>query len=74
MSRIWWILWAVIWIAIALWARPGRRPDKSQFRWLLHIKPFLFPAAHIVAYLVRDRTPFPHPGSKRKIRERTAVS
>ena len=49
------LLGLIIWVAIAFWpARVARRKGHS---WLLFFifSLFLFPAALIVAYLVRDR-------------------
>ena len=52
---LWTILAIIIWIAIAFWpARVARRKGHS---WLLFFifSLFFFPAAIIVAYVVRDR-------------------
>jgi hypothetical protein len=56
----WWalggIVFLVIWIAIAFWpARVARRKGHSFFGFFL-FSLFFFPAALIVAYMVRDRT------------------
>ena len=56
MSVIWWILFAVIWIAIAFWpARVAGRKGHSFIGYFI-FSLFFFPAALIVAYLVGDRT------------------
>ena len=53
---IWAILAIIIWIAIAFWpARVAARKGHSFFLFFLFSLVF-FPAALIVAYLVRDRT------------------
>ncbi len=53
---IWAILAVIIWIAIAFWpARVAARKGHSFFLFFLFSLVF-FPAALIVAYLVRDRT------------------
>ena len=58
-STGWWlgaIIFLVIWIAIAFWpARVAGRKGHSFFLFFL-FSLFFFPAALIVAYLVRDRT------------------
>jgi hypothetical protein len=55
MSFIWWVLLAVIWIAIALWpARVAGRKGHSFIGYFI-FSLFFFPAALIVAYLVHDR-------------------
>ncbi len=55
----WWfgsIIFIFIWIAIAFWpARVASRKGHSFFLYFL-FSLFFFPAALIVAYLVRDRT------------------
>src|SRR6266516_3389355 len=67
MSALWWILFAVIWIAIAFWpARVAGRKGHSFIGYFI-FSLFFFPAAIIVAYLVQDRTEVPG-------RARTAVS
>ena len=49
-------LFLVIWIAIAFWpARVAGRKGHSFFLYFI-FSLFFFPAALIVAYLVRDRT------------------
>jgi len=59
MSVIWWILFAVIWIAIAFWpARVAGRKGHSFIGYFI-FSLFFFPAAIIVAYLVPDRTQIP---------------
>ncbi len=53
---IWAILGIIIWIAIAFWpARVAARKGHSFFLYFLFSLVF-FPAALIVAYLVKDRT------------------
>jgi hypothetical protein len=67
MSALWWILFAVIWIAIAFWpARVAGRKGHSFIGYFI-FSLFFFPAAIIVAYLVHDRTQVSG-------RERAAVS
>jgi hypothetical protein len=67
MSVLWWILLAVIWIAIAFWpARVAGRKGHSFIGYFI-FSLFFFPAAIIVAYLVADRTQVSG-------RERAAVS
>ena len=52
MSVLWWILFAVIWIAIAFWpARVAGRKGHSFIGYFI-FSLFFFPAAIIVAYLV----------------------
>jgi hypothetical protein len=59
MSALWWILFAVIWIAIAFWpARVAGRKGHSFIGYFV-FSLFFFPAAIIVAYLVHDRTEIP---------------
>jgi hypothetical protein len=56
MSALWWILIAVIWIAIAFWpARVAGRKGHSFVGYFIFSLCF-FPAAVITAYLVGDRT------------------
>jgi hypothetical protein len=56
MSGLWWILIAIIWIAIAFWpARVAGRKGHSFIGYFI-FSLFFFPAAIIVAYLVHDRT------------------
>lgn len=51
----WWIVVIVIWIALAFWpARVAGRKGHSFFGFFLFSLLF-FPAALIVAYMVRDR-------------------
>jgi len=54
----WWlggILFFIIWIAIAFWpARVAARKGHSFFLYFV-FSLFFFPAALLVAYLVRDR-------------------
>jgi hypothetical protein len=55
-STLTWILFAIIWIAIAFWpARVAGRKGHSFFLFFV-FSLFFFPAALLVAYLVRDRT------------------
>ena len=66
MLVIWWILFAVIWIAIAFWpARVAGRKGHSFIGYFIFS--LFFFAAIIVAYLIPDRTRIPG-------RESTAVS
>jgi hypothetical protein len=59
MSALWWILFAVIWIAIAFWpARVAGRKGHSFIGYFV-FSLFFFPAAIIAAYLVQDRTEVP---------------
>ena len=52
---LWTILFVVIWIAIAFWpARVAGRKGHSFFGYFIFSLIF-FPAALIVAYMVRDR-------------------
>lgn len=56
MSTITWILFVVIWVALAFWpARVAGRKGHSFFLYFL-FSLFFFPAALIVAYMVGDRT------------------
>ena len=56
MFVLWWILAAIIWIAIAFWpARVAGRKGHSFIGYFI-FSLFFFPAAIIVAYLVQDRT------------------
>ena len=53
---LWWMLWLIIWIVIAFWpARVAGRKGHSFFVFFLFSLVF-FPAALIVAYMVKDRT------------------
>ena len=56
MSVIWRVVFAVVWIAIALWAAgvAGRKGHSFLRYYVFSL--FFFPAALIAAYLVRDRT------------------
>jgi hypothetical protein len=59
MSVLWWILFALIWIAIAFWpARVAGRKGHSFIGYFI-FSLFFFPAAIIAAYLVQDRTEVP---------------
>ena len=54
-SNIWWIVLAVVWIAIAFWpARVAGRKGHSFVGYFI-FSLFFFPAAIIVAYLVQVR-------------------
>jgi hypothetical protein len=53
---LWWTLALIIWIAIAFWpARVAARKGHSFFGFFV-FSLFFFPAALIVAYMVKDRT------------------
>ena len=53
---LWFILFAVLWIAIAFWpARVAARKGHSFFLFFLFSLVF-FPLALLVAYMVQDRT------------------
>jgi hypothetical protein len=55
MSLLWTILWVFIWIVIAFWpARVAGRKGHSFVGFFI-FSLFFFPAALIVAYVVRDR-------------------
>jgi hypothetical protein len=55
MSNIWWIVLAVVWIAIAFWpARVAGRKGHSFVGYFIFSLIF-FPAALIIAYLVPVR-------------------
>jgi hypothetical protein len=55
-SFVWGVLFLVIWIALAFWpARVAGRKGHSFFLFFV-FSLFFWPAALIVAYLVRDRT------------------
>ena len=59
MPVFWWILFAIIWIAIAFWpARVAGRKGHSFIGYFI-FSVFFFPAALIAAYLVHDRTRVP---------------
>jgi hypothetical protein len=54
-SFLWWLIFVVIWVAIAFWpARVAARKGHSFFLFFVFSLVF-FPAALIVAYLVGDR-------------------
>ena len=56
MSWFEWLLFTLIWVAIAFWpARVASRKGHSFFGYFLFSLIF-FPAALITAYVVRDRT------------------
>ena len=52
---IWGIIFIIVWVAIAVW--PARVAARKGHSFLLYFifSLFFFPAALIVAYLVRDR-------------------
>jgi hypothetical protein len=51
-----WIIGAIIWIAIAFWpARVAARKGHSFFGYFI-LSLFFFPLALITAYMVQDRT------------------
>ncbi len=53
---LWWFLALLIWVAIAFWpARVAARKGHSFILFFI-FSLFFFPAALIVAYLVRDRS------------------
>jgi len=53
---LWWILVAIVWIALAFWpARVAGRKGHSFIGFFI-FSLFFWPAALITAYLVRDRT------------------
>ena len=56
MSVIWWVVFAVVWIAIALWAAGVAGLKGHNFLGYYIFSLLFFPAALIAAYLVRDRT------------------
>ena len=52
---LWWLLGLLIWVAIAFWpARVAARKGHSFIGFFI-FSLFFFPAAIIVAYVVRDR-------------------
>ena len=54
-SWFWWFVWLIVWVAIAFWpARVAGRKGHSFVLYFLFSLVF-FPAALIVAYLVKDR-------------------
>ena len=54
-SWFWWVVWLIVWVAIAFWpARVAGRKGHSFVLYFLFSLVF-FPAALIVAYLVKDR-------------------
>jgi hypothetical protein len=56
-----WILFVVIWVAIAFWpARVADRKGHSFFGYFL-LSLLFFPLALIMAYMVQDRTAAPYP-------------
>jgi hypothetical protein len=59
MRGIAWIIWAIIWIAIAFWpARVAGRKGHSFIGFFIFSLIF-WPAALITAYLVKDRRMVP---------------
>jgi hypothetical protein len=53
---LWWFLALLVWVAIAFWpARVAARKGHSFILFFI-FSLFFFPAALIVAYLVRDRS------------------
>ena len=53
---LWWTLVLIIWIAIAFWpARVAARKGHSFLGYFV-FSLFFFPAALIVAYMVKDRS------------------
>ncbi len=55
-STFGWLILAVVWIALAFWpARVADRKGHSFFGYFI-FSIFFFPAALIVAYMVRPRT------------------
>ena len=53
---VFWILAVVVWVALAFWpARVAGRKGHSFLGYFI-LSLFFFPAALIVAYVVRDRT------------------
>lgn len=55
MDVLWWILIAVVWVAIAFWpARVAGRKGHSFLGYFI-FSLFFFPAALVVAYLADDR-------------------
>jgi hypothetical protein len=54
-STVWWVVYAIIWIALAFWpARVAGRKGHSFIGFFIFSLVF-FPAALIVAYVVKDR-------------------
>lgn len=57
---LWWMLFLIIWVAIAFWpARVAGRKGHSFFGYFIFSLIF-FPAALIVAYMVKDRRGAPY--------------
>jgi hypothetical protein len=55
-STLGWLILAFIWIALAFWpARVAGRKGRSFFLYFV-FSLFFFPAALIVAYMVKDRS------------------
>jgi hypothetical protein len=53
---IFWIVFVIIWIALAFWpARVAGRKGHSFFGYFV-LSLFFFPLALIIAYMLRDRT------------------
>jgi hypothetical protein len=60
-STFGWIIFALIWVAIALWpARVAGRKGHSFFGYFI-FSLFFFPLALIMAYVVQDRGAMPGP-------------
>jgi hypothetical protein len=56
MDLLWWIVAAIVWVAIAFWpARVAARKGHSFLGYFI-FSLFFFPAALITAYVVQDRT------------------
>lgn len=52
---VFWIVWVIIWVLIAFW--PARVASRKGYSFILFFlfSLFFFPAALIVAYVVRDK-------------------
>jgi hypothetical protein len=50
-----WLIWLIIWVLIAFW--PARVASRKGYSFILFFifSLFFFPAAVIVAYVVRDK-------------------
>jgi hypothetical protein len=60
-STFGWIIFALIWVAIAFWpARVAGRKGHSFFGYFI-LSLFFFPLALIMAYVVQDRGALPGP-------------
>jgi hypothetical protein len=61
MSVLWWMIVAILWIALAFWpARVAGRKGHSFIGYFI-FSLFLFPAAIITAYLIHDRSSYVPP-------------